>query len=185
MTVKEFKEISHLSNKDLTALLKKVQPELDEPLVSRMVSGVIGPSEAVEKFIQETLCKAFAIESDEILYDRWRTISTDEEVRSNRRFSTVYEEISKGSENDPVTYTWLVHRTGLSRRAIQGLISEMRSMGIPIVSHTGNKGFWLAENEQDMRHLIGMYEKQAKRSLMIANRLRGNCGEQLTWVGTL
>jgi len=181
MTVKQYKEIKGLSNRELTKELQAVQPELTEPLVSQMVNGIVGPSKAVEDYMSECVykqCDAARIESIE---QWWATIPFEEEMRSNPRFSTLYTMIADASRENPALYPRMVHKTGKSRREVQSLISEMRQLGVPIVSYTGHEGFWMAQTEKDMKDLVGMYEKQAKQSLMIASRLKKVCGGQMTW----
>lgn len=185
MTVKQYKEIKGLTNRELTKELQAIQPELTEPLVSQMVNGIVGPSKAVNDYIVECVYKPSDRSLIEGFEQCWATIPFEEEMRSNPRFSAIYTMIEGADRSHPALYSRMVYETGKTRREIQSLISEMRLLGIPIVSYTGHEGFWLAETEQDMKDLIGMYEKQAKRSLVIASRLKKICGGQMKWAEEL
>lgn len=178
--VKLYKESNSLRLTDLQEEFSKVQPGIDIPTISRMVNGVVRPTEEVEAYIA---FKVFASPSDARKEEQWAITSLAEETGLNERFLHVYQIIKEASKDNPATYSRLMLRTGKSRREIQSLISEMREQGVPIVSYTGKTGFWLAEDEADMKNLIGMYEKQAKKSLLIASRLKGSCRGQLQWEG--
>ena len=180
--VKAYKEKTGLTLKQLAEEFKTIQPGIDAPTISRIITGAVRPNAELESYISE---KVFAISSDGLLEQGWTITSLEEEILSNSRFSEVYQLIKAASKSHPVTYPQMQIRTGKSQREIQSLIAEMRKKGVPITSYTGKTGFWLAEDEQDMHNLIGMFEKQGKESLYIASILKNNCGGQLRWAERL
>ena len=182
MTIQEYKDRTGLTVRQLTEELKTVDPRIKYPDVSRMLTGVFEPSAAIRSYINE---KAVATPQICEIFDKWATIPAEEQIVLNRRFSEVYEIIAAHNRDNPATYPEMVRKTGKKRRDIQSIISDMRMDGIPITSYTGREGFWLARDEQDMQNLIGMYEKQAKSSWLIARKLKDSCGGQLTWAERL
>lgn len=181
MTIQEYKDRTGLTVRQLTEELKTVDPRINYPDVSRMLTGVFEPSAVIRSYINK---KAVATSPNSRNEEEWATISLEEKIVLNRRFLEVYKIISAHNRDNPATYPEMIRKTGKKRREIQSLISVMRLKGVPITSYTGHEGFWLARDEQDMRNLIGMYEKQAKSSWMIASKLKQSCGGQLTWADT-
>ena len=181
MTVREYREANNLTQTEFAEEINRnLNTKYSKEDVCKVESGKLDFPQMVYDYLLygEKLVATYSAERN---IDRWITIPVEEEIVSNRRFSEIYETVSRASKDNPATYPAMTNQTGLTGREIQRRISEMREMGVPIVSYTGHEGFWIAKDEQDMSVLVGMYEKQAKRSLQIANRLKGNCEGQLQW----
>ena len=146
MTLKMYKEIKGLSNKALTEELKVVQPGLDEPLVSRMVNGVVRPSQAVEDYVAEMLEKAIAIGSGASL-QQIGIVYRPEGLTPLE--SQIFERASNATRYDPVSRRELVYLTNACDRVVRECIESIRRKGGRICSGSGRKGYWVARTDAE------------------------------------
>lgn len=68
--------------------------------------------------------------------------------------------IRTGQKN-AVTRQQLVNATGLSDRAVRRQIEILRNQGIPIISHSDGKGYWIAETVSEISAFIAEADGRA------------------------
>ena len=153
MTLKEYKITNNLSNRELTNELRSIQPELDEPMVSRIVSGVVRPSEKVEEYINtKSFEKVFANDFDGLLDGESINIPVnDKTVIESPFLQDLYIEISKGTMDRPATRGQLKHHFRTGDRVVRRGIEELRNAGVKVVSHSDKHGYWLNDGYDAFR----------------------------------
>ena len=117
MTIQEYKDRSGLTVRQLADELKTVEPRLRYPDVSRMLTGVVEPSEIIRAYISG---KVVATASNGGNEEEWATISLEEEIVSNRRFSEVYKIIRAADRDHPATYPEMIRKTAKKITTIHG-----------------------------------------------------------------
>ena len=184
MDLKEYKETNNISNRDLTAELKKVQPELDEPLVSRMVKGVVRPSQAVEDYIaSKTLEKVFANTSAGFSEGASVDVSTFSVKDLKTPFlQQLYLEIAKGSMWAPATRQQLCHALNANDRAIRAGIEDLRNSKVKVISFSDRHGYWLNDGYAKFRRQM---LAKAYTIIRTIRRMDGITEGQLEWVERL
>ena len=61
--------------------------------------------------------------------------------------------------------------TGIKERKITAIIQELRKEGIPILSHR-IRGFWLSEDEVEIKNWIKEWENETKRRFLVIKELK-------------
>lgn len=178
MTLKEYKEWRGITNKALAEELKAVQPELDAPLVSRMVTGVVRPSEAVEKYVSEMLEKAIAIGSDGVSDDKGIVYRPDDLTPLE---SAIFDRLINTSKWDPATRRELVFLTKADDRTVRDCILSIRKKGGRVCSNSGRYGYWLAKSDADYREFRKEYVSRIRSLAETLRAMDGIAEGQISW----
>jgi len=92
---------------------------------------------------------------------------TQYQINSN----PVYQHLKHGQAN-AISRQALKELTGLSDRRIRRDIQELRNKGIPIISTSDSKGYYLAESNEEVRHYIAETRSRAMKLLNTANKVQ-------------
>lgn len=93
-------------------------------------------------------------------------LSTDE--------SCVYSLIAGRDSSRPIPLAEICQATGLSARAVKGIVEALRVDGEPIGASRGKpSGYYLARSVEELESSARQLVNQAKRELLSASRLLG------------
>lgn len=65
----------------------------------------------------------------------------------------------------------LTELTGLDDRTVRREIETLRTKGIPICSNSQNKGYFLAETPEEVKHYVAETRHRAMKLLNLANKV--------------
>lgn len=63
-------------------------------------------------------------------------------------------------------------KTGISDRMIRRYINKLRKEGVPVMSHSDSKGYYIADTEEELKHFLNENEKRSKDSLYINKQVK-------------
>ena len=169
MTVREFKERRGVTLEQLTNEFRTIEPKLDMPLVSRMVTGVVNPSDAVQEYIN-LYTEGFA--NMDYADDPLEELFLQDLLTEVSRFSIAY----------PCDRRHLVLKFGKPDRTIRRGIEELRRRGNRIVSNAGRYGYWLDSKGGGYDRMRSEMRSKAFSILKTLNAMdRKELEGQITW----
>ena len=83
----------------------------------------------------------------------------------------LYLLLRKGKTN-AISRAELSAKTGLSDRNIRDNISKLRKQGIPVISNSDTKGYYIAETQEEFEHFIRENDKRAKDILYVSKQVK-------------
>ena len=178
MTVREYKDLRHFTNRQLTADLRQVAPGLDEPIVSRMVSGLVGPSEEVAEYIDSVVERVFAIGSDMLFGASGASYRPD---NLSVVESEIFDRLAKGTKYYPVTKHELCMMTGMSDRQVRRTIENIRKKGGRVCTSSRHFGYWIARNASDYAMVRADYLARIKSLSETVRAMDSVLAGQITW----
>lgn len=159
MTLKEFRQMTGMTQKEVLDVIKDVSPGLDLPTLSKIENGAGDLSPEAWKSILSLLQHGFPARND----DEGISYRPDEKTPLNSTFlQRVYEECCNASEDNPATKARLMRVTGRSEREVRMAIVDLRKAGVPIVSTSRTRGYWRARSDADYARLRGEYMARVK-----------------------
>lgn len=178
MTVREYKDLRHFTNRQLTADLRQVAPGLDEPIVSRMVSGLVGPSEEVAEYIDKAAEKVFAIGSDAFFGESGTSYRPADLTAVEW---AIYERLERATKYFPVSRRELCVMTGMSDRQVRRTIENIRKKGGRVCTSSRHYGYWIARNASDYAMVRADYLARIKSLSETVKAMDSVLAGQITW----
>lgn len=172
MTIAEYKQEHDLTLKALTDELRVIDPRIDMPLVSKMVNGIVRPSETIQQYLDW-------VPPETLFANTLGGFSSKLEVDIA---SIIFKTISEHSKANPATRELLRIRTGKPDRVVRRGIEELRRRGVRIVSQSGHYGYWLDSKGGGYEAMRS--EMRAKAFSLLATIAKMNANElegQMTW----
>ncbi len=90
--------------------------------------------------------------------------------------NSVRSHLQKGKKN-ALTRSDLRDITGFSDRANRNMIEDLRKEGLPIISTSSSKGYWLPETKDELSHYINEFRSRARECNMMAARAENYLNE--------
>lgn len=87
------------------------------------------------------------------------------------KLNAVYQYLKTGQANAKSRHE-LVRLTSLSDRTVRQNIQSLREKGIPIISTSDSKGYYIAENSKEVKHYIAETRSRAMKLLNTANKVQ-------------
>ena len=175
MTIRQFKELRGCTNRALLAELKSVQPELDEPLISKMMAGVIRPSVAVQKYMDACVCKVENRPTDAFLSEGGISKYLTELE------ALIYDRLERATKWDPATRRELVFLTKKDDRTVRDMIKAIRKKGGRVCSLSTRYGYWVAKSDEEYKDFRKEYTSRICDLAETLRAMDGSVGGQLTW----
>ena len=159
MTLKEFRELTGMTQKEVLEAIKDVSPGADLPFLSKVENGAGDLSPEAWASLISLLQHGFYERKDAegITYP-----STEKTPLNSTFLQRVYEECCGASEDNPATKARLMRVTGRSEREVRMAIVDLRKAGVPIVSTSRTRGYWRARSDADYARLRGEYMARVK-----------------------
>lgn len=175
--VKKYREAFNLKQSQLADELKDICPGIDAPLISKFEKGSCLPTKDVQEYLEKGLASQFA----EGLVSSGTTIASSIEnvLKESLLANTVFNEILKGTENNPVTKDRLRALTGKSEREVRSVVSQLRLAGARIGTSSGNRGYWLCETDSQYKSLRNEYLGRIKTYAAIVGAMDKNTKGQI------
>ena len=167
MTIKEFRELTGMTQREIVEALSEVSPALDIPTFSKLENGAGDLSE-------EAWGVLLSRPEIRVLQHGSQPRKASEGIRyrpagfepSKASFSArVLEECSKASEDRPVTKEYLAALGDCSEREVRRTVEELRRSGVRIVSTSHTRGYWLAGSASEYARLRADYMSRAMNIL--------------------
>lgn len=171
MTIAEYKRLTGKTNRELAEEFKAIQPMMDEPLVSRIINGVVEPSAALSEYVDDASAKVF--DSAELEVYRPKDLTPLE--------GRIFDYLKHGSRMFPVGRQELVAYTGINDRKVRELIASIRRKGGRVCTSSQHYGYWLAKDAYDYRELRREYVARIKSLSQTLKSMDGVLVGQLEW----
>lgn len=154
MTLKEFREMTGMTQREVLEAIKDVSPGLDLPTLSKIENGAGDLTPDAWTSLIRLLQHGFYARKD----GEGITYPLPDKTPLNSTFlQRVYEEVCGASEDEPATKARLTRITGRSEREVRMAIVDLRKAGVPIVSTSRTRGYWRARSDADYARLRGEY----------------------------
>ena len=158
--VQEYLAQTGIRQADLARLLQeKVDPRIDQALVSKMNQGVCLPSEA----ITECLCASMHWPSERFLEDSGVIYREDPEAGlKSEIWAPLIEALAGSSWSEPRSRSYLASRLGMRDRSVRRLKELATQDGVIIGSSSHGRGYYLCQTREDLLRLRGEYTSRIK-----------------------
>lgn len=137
MTLREYRELKGITQRELAMELGAKFRGVDAPLISKIEAGVVDAPLAMQVYIDGEAAK---IGSDDFM------------PNETQQLILAWLDL-----NGSITREQLMRVTGKSDRDCRREISDLRRAGCRIVSSPGERGYSLCKSEADYRKLRNMY----------------------------
>lgn len=88
-------------------------------------------------------------------------------------YDTILQALDKADRKNPLSIEDISELIDVCEQSYcRKLISDMRDMGIPVISYQGRRGYWLAKTEEDMDKFCKSYTANAVKRLRRAEEIR-------------
>lgn len=159
--IKERRVELGLTQPELSAELKKVDPRIDVAMVSRFEQGVCLPTPAVaeriELVLQATMDELYG--TDDELY----SLRQNAEKSAPDWINAFVAHIPLGKGN-AVSRAQLSELTGLSDRAVRKMIQQARQYGYLIINDCDGRGYFQSDNPDEWeKH----YKRETARAMTV------------------
>ena len=161
MTIREYRLIKGLSQKQLADELADVFPGVDRTLLSKMECGLCAPTPLLQEYLEKA-CAHGDIERK----SSGRVVGRlEKKVAEIDDFSPVEKivlgALKESSKDHPLTRARLKELTNMKDRHARDVIGKLRDKGYRIVGSSGSKGYWIAETESEYTAFRREYQTKA------------------------
>lgn len=175
--VKEYREAFNIKQSQLAEELKEICPGIDAPLISKFEKGSCLPTVDVQTYLENRLASQFA--ETFISTEATITSSIENVLKESFLANTIFREILKGTEDNPITKDHLRAVTGKSERDVRNIVSQLRLAGARIGTSSGNRGYWLCETDSQYKSLRNEYLGRIKTYAAIVGAMDRNTKGQI------
>lgn len=156
MTLREYRMFKRITQDELAEELKGVCPGIDRPLIAKIESGIVRPSQEVMSYIEDhcAQCLIAPTSHENIFVDK--SIDRAKKDAEIGDFLTdkemlVIEALNSATKESPVTRSKLRELTNLKDNMARELIGRLRDKGYRIIGTAAAKGYWIAKTPDEYK----------------------------------
>ena len=155
-SIKERRMALGMTQPQLSAILREIDPRIDVGMVSRFEQEVCFPTEAVLKCLESTLQ---ADRSE--LYSELELCLVPEKTKGISPSTAFLADCIPFGRNNAISREELAEKMSMDDRRMRAAVSRARREGIVIINDQGGRGYYRTDDVTDMRRQLNQTHNRA------------------------